>query len=106
MFTDDVLFQDRDCPPEGFCSFDSVPKLCTWENEESNYRFLFKYLNLTQCFLSELDALDWEIGNAITAGLSIGDHTFSTALGYFLYLDTNNARPGEEVRTKQNRKVS
>ena len=52
---------------------------------------------IINCYLIELDKIDWEIGNDQTSGLSIGDHTLNNAAGYFIYLDTNNAKPGEEV---------
>ena len=44
-----------------------------------------------------LATLDWELGTALTSGLSIGDHTFENQNGYFIYLETSNSRPGEEV---------
>jgi hypothetical protein len=44
-----------------------------------------------------LDNIDWELGTAITAGVSIGDHSFGTASGHLIYIDTSSLKPKEEV---------
>lgn len=85
---DDVLVEDRNCPPEGFCNFDSLPRLCTWENEEKK------------------DQFDWEVGTSQTSasvgtGPSIGDHTFGDKNGHFAFIDTSLPRkPGDQAWLK------
>ena len=35
---DDIKLEERECPPEGFCDFESSSqRLCTWINSQSNY---------------------------------------------------------------------
>ena len=38
---DDVKIDKRECPSLGFCDFETLPRLCTWSNVESNF-FCFK----------------------------------------------------------------
>lgn len=34
---DDVNIENRECPPPGFCDFESIPRLCTWYNVQGKY---------------------------------------------------------------------
>ena len=38
---DDVFVVDGECQPDGYCSFESSnPRLCTWENENSEFKII------------------------------------------------------------------
>ena len=40
---DDIKIQDKECPQEGYCDFESVDQiLCTWENIKSSLDILIK----------------------------------------------------------------
>ncbi|CAF0741635.1 unnamed protein product, partial [Brachionus calyciflorus] len=74
---DDIKIENRECSPLGFCSFDSNPRFCTWENLEGN-----------------ADDFDWEDGTGETTsikGPSV-DNTFGNSKGHYIFLDLSPPR--------------